>query len=663
LDDLVVHSGSSGQTYVIYGARDRVAPPSSVLELANRTITGSGDFLVDIGQGRPASEFRQGQGVWTLDGVDDHLRVASSSSLETVDFTFETRLQFEELPTTKQFIASRMREVSGENFFDGWGVMIEPVGDGFELSAVFGANSGGFNRVAVDFDPVVGQTYRVATSYRRTGGGTGTLVGEMTLFVDGVEAASLENGGTVLNEQDPILLGANGILDDTNPKDFFRGKVFSARLWDRALSVEQLQQSVDDEFTEIEAARLFDLQATRSSRSTAVDLAGNGNDGTLLGGTDVTGNNFTFASSPGTLSLTVRGNSANSWYRFTTLGDGQAGDHIAIRDACPASPEEGDCGLTQFAATLYDRGLRQVSRPGALIDMTDLPAGEYFLFVQPQPGADAAQYDLEMLAPLAGYTLPASDRDTIRGGDGEDTIFGNGGLDRLYGESGNETFYAEEVEIRDLDPLRDERVPANSDEDGDGNADRAGEHSGNRGTITNPVVYAANTIHSIGDVALVIAESLGVPVTDSSSGQSVLQESIHASDIASLSQLDAGNQTLSNLEGLEFAVNVERLSFTYSGITDLSPISMLPNLRDAAIALDSAPASTSSDTAAGSPVSFETADQELLEGTVLILSDGSEVTLTERRLVGRSVTPRSATPAIANTPSSKGTNTTSAIPN
>ena len=88
-----------------------------------------------------------------------------------------------------------------------------------------------------------------------------------------------------------------------------------------------------------------------------------------------------------------------------------------------------------------------------VIDMRRLKAGDYELRVHRPEGASAGDpetFSIQVRPPDAGAFHPASDRDVVRGGDGEDIIIGNGDLDRLFGDSGNDQFIGEEIEVCDL---------------------------------------------------------------------------------------------------------------------------------------------------------------------------------------------------------------------
>jgi ELWxxDGT repeat protein len=156
-------------------------------------------------------------------------------------------------------------------------------------------------------------------------------------------------------------------------------------------------------------------------------------------------------------------------------------------------------------ADLYAADGPVVALGKSTIDLRAIESGTYYLRVY-TPCCEAGEANIPFIfeadAPVQGYVHPLSDRDRIRGGDGDDLIVGNEGLDRLWGESGRDDFVAEAVEVHDFDePAGETRVlPPGSE----------------RSTIPpeGPPVDASIII---ADRALrvALAEAVGIPVTTS----------------------------------------------------------------------------------------------------------------------------------------------------
>jgi hypothetical protein len=149
-------------------------------------------------------------------------------------------------------------------------------------------------------------------------------------------------------------------------------------------------------------------------------------------------------------------------------------------------------------ADLYDRDGALLDAGKAIIDMRALEAGTYFMRVFDPVAGGAPEFDISVRAPLLGSAHPQTDRDVIRGGDGDDLIVGSAGVDELYGDSGTDSFRAESMEIRDLTGAEEFLLPA-ADE-----------------FVQNQTPRPVDVLVDIPDPALraAIGEALGLPVAD-----------------------------------------------------------------------------------------------------------------------------------------------------
>ncbi|HXW10325.1 MAG TPA: hypothetical protein VD737_06900, partial [Steroidobacteraceae bacterium] len=211
----------------------------------------------------------------------------------------------------------------------------------------------------------------------------------------------------------------------------------------------------------------------------------------------------------------------------------------------------------------------------AVIDLRAIESGRYFLRVYDPSGVANGDipFKIEAIAPIQGYTHPVPDRDTIHGEDGDDLIVGSQGLDRLWGDSGRDDFIGELVELKDFDrPAGEKQEPSLAEE---------------RSTIPpeGPPVDAFIAIEDPG-LRVAIAEALGLPITESYiDGQYVIHvpdrslrtdlrldesgvwsQRIRASDLAQIVNLDASGLGISNLSGLQFAINVQTLDLASNSI-------------------------------------------------------------------------------------------------
>ena len=167
----------------------------------------------------------------------------------------------------------------------------------------------------------------------------------------------------------------------------------------------------------------------------------------------------------------------------------------------------------------------------------------------------AVPFQIETSVSFAGFSHPDSDRDEIRGGDGDDIIIGNRDHDRLFGESGRDFFVGEFKEIRDLDVNESAILPPTS------------QFSGNQ---PEPVDKIINFVDSALEAG--IAEALGIPVTNSYQGTRIAHEPVYASQINTLRELQLGSSGITDLAGIKFATNLEVLNLSDNRIDSLSAL-------------------------------------------------------------------------------------------
>jgi len=235
------------------------------------------------------------------------------------------------------------------------------------------------------------------------------------------------------------------------------------------------------------------------------------------------------------------------WYTFTTLGDGEVGNVLRVTTALPEMPQPrpGPGWLPRVAADLYDGAGRRLVEGAYIVDMRSLEAGTYFLRVRTPAGGRAAEaipFTIEISPPHMGFDHAPSDRDRIRGGDGEDVLVGGGDPDELHGDSGVDTFFGRSHETRDVEAA--ESYPASV-------PPTAGPHS----VVSNDpqVLFAADGLLAA------VASALGIPVTESYTGEQRPARAVRQSQVASLIYLDASGWDISSLAGLEAAVNLRAL--------------------------------------------------------------------------------------------------------
>ena len=155
-------------------------------------------------------------------------------------------------------------------------------------------------------------------------------------------------------------------------------------------------------------------------------------------------------------------------------------------------------------------------------------------------------FRIEFAPPNAGQSSTSSDRDTLRGGDGDDLLVGNHDFDHLFGESGADAFVGEDIEIHDFQVGDLVTLPPPNEEN------------------TAQTTYSpTDPIVDIPDEALhrAIAEALGRPADLDSL-------EFRASELSSLVELDLTGLGIVSLSGIEHLVNLRSLVLTNNHLTD-----------------------------------------------------------------------------------------------
>ncbi len=205
-------------------------------------------------------------------------------------------------------------------------------------------------------------------------------------------------------------------------------------------------------------------------------------------------------------------------------------------------------------------------------DMRHLDAGTYYLHVSRANNfslSTPVSFAMSLQAPAAGQTRVLTsdpDRDIIHGGDGNDVIIGGADFDRLYGDAGTDVMVADTLassagvllgpEIRDAAP---ETIVNSASAD----------------SLANYKVAQLDPVVTIPDkgLRLAIADALGIAKTEQhTTKEPRLARDIRASDLATLTNLDASSRDIRDLSGLEFATNLRVLNLANNRIVDLSAL-------------------------------------------------------------------------------------------
>ncbi|XZE56469.1 PKD domain-containing protein [Planctomycetaceae bacterium SH139] len=181
----------------------------------------------------------------------------------------------------------------------------------------------------------------------------------------------------------------------------------------------------------------------------------------------------------------------------------------------------------------------------SVFDLRHVPAGTYYLRVHDTVSTFTFEFDAPSRGQFAGTTtLP--DRDWIDGGDGDDVLVGNNDIDRIFGGSGADTITAEPIEIRDSTP-GDVYLEVPTIE-----------------RISEDVRPIIDPLVETGNAALnrAIASAIGRPIVWDASGIPQIYGGVRASELASISTLDASGLGIQTYQGLEHLTNLQSLDIS-----------------------------------------------------------------------------------------------------
>jgi eukaryotic-like serine/threonine-protein kinase len=250
----------------------------------------------------------------------------------------------------------------------------------------------------------------------------------------------------------------------------------------------------------------------------------------------------------------------DKWFRFSTLGDGKVGDYVRLVDQIINE----DPAIAGPLADLIDASGGVIAKNQSAFDLRTVPAGTYYLKLHDILGP----FQIEFKAPPAGQshgTTALPDRDRIDGGDGDDTLVGNNDIDRIFGGSGADTIIGEPIEQRDSSPGESNSGGVNPTE-----------------TISQSQSSALDTVVQLPNTALgqAIALKLGHPVMTSSTGGSLIHGPIFASELNSITALDAKGLGLTSLDGIDYLTQLQILDLSGNSLSDssLSELSGLKHL-------------------------------------------------------------------------------------
>lgn len=239
---------------------------------------------------------------------------------------------------------------------------------------------------------------------------------------------------------------------------------------------------------------------------------------------------------------------------------------------------------------LYDGDGRKLAYGKSIVDLRDIPAGDYYIRVSDAFMDDinengvgnpygAAFYNqrtsdlrfrIEIEAPKLGEADAPTDRDDIRGNDGNDIISGGDGVDHLYGGPGNDMHTAVNYEVQDLSFSGSDTLLAPPASELETNA--------NGVTTQDKVVFPAvvRTFIEPGfePTDIQIGLLLGIVISQPNGFQNYLDyellRPIYASEMTRFVEFKLLNNGVTST-GLEYATNLEYLTMYATNTVALEP--------------------------------------------------------------------------------------------
>jgi hypothetical protein len=160
---------------------------------------------------------------FALDGVNDHINIPNSASLQPTSLTLEGWFNFSGTGGDPALMARAV----GTGVLNSFVIWL----NSGTLRVGIGDSVGGGNGVGVPFTPVVGQWYHIAFTFDNS-------TQRASLYLDGALIGTNVTSGTIGYDSHPVLLGAD--INNGNLTNLFNGRIDEAAMYSRALSAAEI---------------------------------------------------------------------------------------------------------------------------------------------------------------------------------------------------------------------------------------------------------------------------------------------------------------------------------------------------------------------------------------------------------------------------------------
>jgi hypothetical protein len=214
----------------------------------------------------------------SFDGVDDYVSIPHSSNLSLTNFTIETWVNPSQIKNAYQPLITKE---ASNGYQRNYGLFIRPNDLRVNFSFVDG-NGSTWRGSESQNSLKINEWNHIAMTYDGS---------KFNFYLNGILDTSINLVTTVYQNTEPVKIGRE--LAEYTP---FTGKMDEVRIWNQARTQAEIQADMNHQLTGTETGLVGYWQFNESTGNTVTDLAGNDNNGTILGGASFTAGVF----SPGT---------------------------------------------------------------------------------------------------------------------------------------------------------------------------------------------------------------------------------------------------------------------------------------------------------------------------------------------------------------------------
>ncbi|MFM6322274.1 MAG: LamG-like jellyroll fold domain-containing protein, partial [Microcystis panniformis] len=209
-----------------------------------------------------------------FDGTDDYISIPHSSNLSLTNFTIETWINPSQIKGDWQPLITKGNPRN-------YGLFIRPNEMRVHFSFVDG-NGSNWRTYDTQNSLIINKWNHIAVTYDGS---------KFNFYLNGILDTSINLVTTVYQNTEPVKIGRE--LANYTP---FSGKMDEVRIWNKAQTQAEIQADMTHPLTGSETGLVGYWQFNENAGTTVTDLAGNDNNGTILGGATFTSGVF----SPGT---------------------------------------------------------------------------------------------------------------------------------------------------------------------------------------------------------------------------------------------------------------------------------------------------------------------------------------------------------------------------